>query len=139
MPRYFFHFTSHDDVSRDDVGTIFPSLEAAYLDGFRSVLEMSIDRLRVRDDPTNDSVDIADEGGCVLMSIPFAEVLRPRQKMAIRANRRVADGVIQACHRQMERSHTLRSELWAEFEMAESMLQSIRMKLEFLKAGNWPA
>lgn len=139
MPRFFFHFTSQDDVSRDEVGTVFPSLEAAYLDGCQSVLEMSIDKLRARDDPTNDSVEITDEVGRVLLNIPFSEVLRPRQKLGIQANRRATDGVIQACERQILRSHALRSELRAEYEKTQSMFQSIRTKLEILKAGHWPA
>ncbi len=80
MPRFFFHFTSQNDVSRDEVGTVFPSLEAAYLDSCQSALEMSIDKLRAREDPINDSVEIADESGRRLMNIPFAEVLRPSQK-----------------------------------------------------------
>src|ERR1700751_2845908 len=99
MPRFFFHFTSQGDVSRDEVGTEFPSLEAAYLDSCQSALEMSIDKLRVRDDPTNDSVEIADESGRLLMTIPFSEVIRPRQKRRIQTNRGATDGAIQACER----------------------------------------
>src|ERR1700757_2566168 len=111
MPRFFFHFTSQDAVSRDEVGTVFPSLEAAYLDVCQSALEMSIDKLRVRDDPANDSVEITDESGRLLMDIPFSEVLRPHQKAGVQANRRATDGIIQACERQLQRNNTLRSEL----------------------------
>ncbi len=139
MPRFFFHFMSQDDVSRDDIGTEFPSLEAAYLDGCQSALEMSIDKLRARDDPTNDSVEITDESGHLLMNIPFQEVLRPRQKFGIQTNRRASDGIIQACQRQMQRSHTLRSELRAEYEKTQSTFQSILTKLQTLKAKQWPA
>jgi hypothetical protein len=136
MPRFFFHFTSQGDVSRDEVGTVFPSLEAAYLDGCQSALEMSIDKLRVRDDPTNDSVDIADESGRLLMNIPFSEVLRPQQKPGM--NHRATDGIIQACERQVLRSNMLRSELQAEFEKAQSAFYSIHAKLAILKGGRWP-
>src|ERR1700758_400689 len=110
MPRFFFHFTSQNDVSRDEVGTVFPSLEAAYLDSCQSALEMSIDKLRAREDPINDSVEIADESGRHLMNIPFSEVLRPSQKTGLRANRRATDDIIEACERQIVRSNTLRSE-----------------------------
>jgi hypothetical protein len=129
MPRFFFHFTSQNDVSRDEVGTVFPSLEAAYLDSCQSALEMSIDKLRAREDPMNDSVEIADESGRLLMNIPFSEVLRPQQKAGLRANRRVTDDIIRACERQILRSNTLRSELQAEFEKARSAFHSIRAKL----------
>jgi hypothetical protein len=139
MPRFFFHFRSQDDVSRDEVGTVFPSLEAAYLDGCQSALEMSIDKLRARDDPTNDSVEITDESGRRLMNIPFSEVLRPRQKPGIQANRGATEGAIQACERQIRRTHTLRSELLAEYEKTQSTFRSIRTKLDVLKTVRWPA
>ena len=32
MPKFFFNYTARQDVSVDDTGTEFPSLEAAYLD-----------------------------------------------------------------------------------------------------------
>jgi Domain of unknown function (DUF6894) len=136
MPRFFFHFTSQGDVSRDEVGTEFPSLEAAYLDSCQSALEMSIDKLRVRDDPTNDSVEIADESGRLLMNIPFSEVLRPQQKPGV--NHRATAGIIQACERQVLRSAMLRSELQTEFEKTQSALHSIHGKLTILKGSRWP-
>jgi hypothetical protein len=139
MPRFFFHFMSQDDVSVDEVGTVFPSLEAAYLDGCQSALEISIDKLRARDDPTNDSVEIADESGRVLMNIPFSEVLRPRQKASIQTHRHATDDALQTCERQMLRNRKLRSELLAEYEKTQSTFESIRAKLEILKAGHWPA
>lgn len=138
MPRFFFHFTSQDGVSKDEVGTVFSSLEAAYLDCCQSALEISIDKLRARGDPTHDSIEITDESGRVLMNIPFLEVLRPRQKMDVRTNRRTTDGAIQACQRQMQRGHKLRSELRAEYEKTLSTFQAIRKKLEIIKAGHWP-
>lgn len=138
MPRFFFHFTSQGDVSRDEIGTVFSSLEAAYLDGCRSVLEMSIDKIRTRDDPTNDSVEITDESGRVLMNIPFLEIVRPRQKVAMEANRLATDHILQACQHQMQRSHMLRSELQAEYEKTHSTFQSIWMKLEIL-GRHWAA
>jgi hypothetical protein len=135
MPRFFFHFTSQNCVSRDDVGTVFPSLEAAYLDGCRSALEISIDKLRARDDPTDDEVEITDESGRMLLLIPFSEVLRPRQKMDIQASRQTMNRAIEDCRRQMTRSQALRSELRAEFEKIQSSFQSIRTKLTILEVN----
>jgi hypothetical protein len=138
MPRFFFHFISHDQVSRDEVGAVFSSLEAAYLDTCDAALEMSVESLRAHDDPTNDGFDIADEDGRLLMHIPFSEVLRPRQKVEIRANRHTTGRAIDACRRQMLRSRTLQSELRTEFEKTVSTFQSIQAKLANLKAGHWP-
>ena len=39
MPLFFFDFTSHGAIEKDDIGTEFPSLEEAYLDACRSALE----------------------------------------------------------------------------------------------------
>jgi hypothetical protein len=138
MPRFFFHFTSGDEVSRDEIGTVFPSLEAAYLDGCRSALEMSFDKLRLRDDPTNDSVEITDGSGRPLLNIPFSEVLRPQKQAGVQANRRATDSIIQACESQRLRSNTLRSELHAEFEKTQSAFHSIHATLASLKGGRWP-
>jgi hypothetical protein len=138
MPRFFFHFISRDEVGRDDVGTVFPSIEAAYLDAYEAVLGISFDKLRARDDPTNDVVEITDEGGCMLMQIPFSEVLIPRQKASIQTHHRATDDAIQTCQRQMLRNHTLRSELLAEFKKTQSAFLAIQAKLAILKGGHWP-
>jgi hypothetical protein len=138
MPRFFFHFISQDQVITDDVGLVFPSLEAAYLDSCNAALEISMERLRARDDPIDDGIEIADEDGRTLMHIPFSEVLRPRQKIRHQANCHTTSRAIQACRRQMLRGDTLRSELRAEFEKTRSTFQSIQAKLAILKAGRWP-
>jgi hypothetical protein len=85
---------------------------------------MSIERLRARDDPTNDGFVITDEGGRMLMHVPFLEVLGPRRKVNVQVNRRTTNRAIEACQRQMLRSHTLRSELRTEFEKTRSNLVS---------------
>jgi|SRR6185437_1166684 len=138
MPRFFFHFISQDRVTTDDVGLVFPSLEEAYLDSCNAALEISMERLRARDDPTNDGIEIADEDGRMLMHIPFSEVLRPGQKSNIQANYLTTNRAIQACRRQILRNDTLRSELRAEFEKSRCIFQSIQAKLAILKTGRWP-
>src|SRR5581483_3269514 len=104
MPRFFFHFTSQDQLGRDDIGAVFPSLEAAYLDAYKAVAEISFEKLRAHDDPTNDGVEIADAGGRTLMHIPFSEILRPHQKGRLPASRHATERAIQACQRQTLRS-----------------------------------
>src|SRR6266702_4364752 len=79
MPLFFFNHTSHDDVSVDESGTEFPSLEAAYLDTCKAILDISFEKLRERLDPNEDSFEIVSERGDLLVTIPFSEVLRPRQ------------------------------------------------------------
>src|SRR6201995_1925551 len=117
MPRFFFHFTDQD--GRDDIGTVFPSLEAAYLDAYKAVAEISFEKFRAHGDPTNDGVEIADEGGRMLMHIPFSEILKPHQKVSARGSRHTTNGAIQACQRQLLRSRTLWSELQTEFAITQ--------------------
>jgi len=138
MPRFFFHFTSHDEVGRDEIGTVFPSLEAAYLDAYEAVLGISFEKLRAQDDPTNDGVEIADEGGRILIHIPFSEILRPRRKVDIQANGHATNRAIQACQRQMLRSRTMWSELQTEFAKSQYAFRSIQAKLAILETGQWP-
>jgi hypothetical protein len=138
MPRFFFHFISHDHLSRDEVGTVFSSLEAAYLDTWNAALEMAMESLRAQDDPTNDGFEITDEDGRMLMHVPFSEVLRPRQKVPLQANRPTTSRAIEACQQQRLRGQTLQSELRTEFEKVVSTCQSIQAKLAILKAGHRP-
>jgi hypothetical protein len=137
MPRFFFHFTSPDQAGRDDVGIVFPSLEAAYLDAYKAVAEISFEKFRAHDDPTNDGVEIADEDGRTLMHIPFSEILRPHQQVSARASRHATDCAVQACQRQTLRSRTLWAELQTEFAKTQDTFRSIQSKLANLNTGRW--
>jgi uncharacterized protein DUF6894 len=132
MPRFFFHFTSQNQIGRDDIGTEFPSLEDAYLDACRAVAEISFEKLRAHDDPTNDEIEIADEAGRTLMNIPFSEILMPHEKTNARTSRHATDRAIQACQRQTLRGRTLWSELQTEFAKAQDAFRSIQSKLAIL-------
>ena len=52
MPRFFFHLEGANGVEADEIGVEFESLEAAYLDAYHAVLDISHDMLRERKDPT---------------------------------------------------------------------------------------
>jgi len=79
MPKFFFNHFSHDDVSIDEGGSDFPSLEAASPDTCNAILDISFEKLRERQDPTEDTFEIVSERGDLLLTIPFSEVLRPYQ------------------------------------------------------------
>ena len=63
MPLFFFNHSSAGSVCVDDLGTEFPSLEAAYLDTCDAVLDMAFEKLRTQQDPEDDSFDIIDVEG----------------------------------------------------------------------------
>lgn len=77
MPQFYFHLASPDGVSPDEVGSSFPDIEAAYLGACEAALEMSVDMLRRRHDPSRHRFEITNGDGEALFDIPFAEVLRP--------------------------------------------------------------
>lgn len=75
MPLFFFHLRTAQGVDRDDVGTPFPGLEAAYLDACRAIPEMVNGLFRDGLDPLRCVFEVTNEHGQHLMEVPFAERL----------------------------------------------------------------
>ena len=125
MPLFFFNHSSAGNVCVDDLGTEFPSLEAAYLDTCDAVLDIAFEKLRTQQDPEDDFFDIIDVEGHLLMHVPFSEVLRPRPAPKLPTVHR-SHQAIAACRREIVRSQLLKTELHAEFEKIQSALDIIR-------------
>jgi hypothetical protein len=128
MPVFFFNHSSEGKVCVDDIGTEFPSLEAAYLDTCDAVLDIAFEKLRTQRNPEDDSIDIMDVEGHTLMHVPFSEVLRPRRatKLPLLSRNHQA---IAACHQEVVRSQALRAELLAELAKTQSALELTRNNL----------
>ena len=78
MPKFHFNLISDSGgFTPDEVGLEFDTLDDAYLDVFRAILDISFDMLKARKDPHNHSFNIADPAGVVLLEVPFSEALRP--------------------------------------------------------------
>jgi hypothetical protein len=136
MPLFFFDFTSDGLIESDDTGSEFPSLEAAYLDACRSVLEIAFEKLRVRSDPDLDSVEILDARRRCLMRVPFSEVLRPKpsRSRALQAQRRQLIG---SCQHELTRCKRLKAEISEELGKMQATSSAIRASLARLqKAPN---
>ena len=139
MPKFFFNHTSHDDVSVDESGTEFPSLEAAYLDTCKAILDISFEKLRERLDPNEDSFEIVSERGDLLVTIPFSEVLRPRQPTDCSGSR--TEQLTATSARLTERHRVLTAEFNEELAIAEQTFRTIRSNLVRLDAAcsaYWP-
>src|SRR5260370_38969207 len=121
MARFFFNHCSAGDVSVDEIGTEYPSVEAAYLDTYDAMLEIAFEKLRTRRDPGQDSFEILDDCGHVLMHVPFSEVLRPHQPIRT-PTPYPGHQLIAACRQQMTRSKSLKAELREECSKARSTL-----------------
>ena len=132
MPRFFFDFSSGGTVVADDVGTEFPSLEEAYLDACRSALEMSFEKLRIRNDPNLDSVEILDAQGQSLMQVPFSDVLRPKPLRSPGRQDQCTD-IISSYQEQLVRRKRLRAEIDEELRKMQTTFGAIRANLDRLK------
>lgn len=135
MPRFFFHLRSPDSFSTDETGTEFSCLEDAYLETCDAILEMAMERLRARQNPTKDAFEIADEQGNVLMEVPFSEVLWPGA-VTNKPVRSETIRIFESCRRRAERSHVLQAEIRAEFQQARNTFSDIHANLARLAAAN---
>ena len=79
--RFFFALTGAGEPSRDEIGADFDSLDEAYLEACRAALEISFEMLRERNDPSSLKFEITDGQGVLLTDLPFAEVLRPGERL----------------------------------------------------------
>jgi hypothetical protein len=110
----------------DDIGTEFPSLEAAFLDTCDAVLDIAFEKLRTQQDRrtiplTSRMSQGARSCTCHSRSPPTAPGKIP---MVYRKRQAIA-----ACHREIVRSQTLKAELRVEFEKTQSALEVTRTNL----------
>lgn len=129
MPHFFFNHTSGGATFVDEVGTDFPSLEAAYLDTYEAALAIAFEKLRRRQDPITDSFEIIDDERNLLMQVPFSEVLRPAAATNTSTMRQKASLALDNCGRLVARNRRLKHELRAEFARTRGLFASIRANL----------
>ena len=77
MPHFFFDLCAPDSFERDAVGLSFESLDVAYLSASQAAMDISIDMLRERKDPSRHRFEVRDGEGRIVLELPFAEVLHP--------------------------------------------------------------
>ena len=128
MPRFFFNLSSQGNVSIDETGTDFSSLEAAYLETCGAILEMAIEKLREREDPGKDMFEITDERGNVLMQVPFSEVLRPQgaAKSNVKPEMMVT---LNNCLHQVTQCEALQADIREGFEQVKNTFSDIHATL----------
>jgi hypothetical protein len=129
MPLFFFNFTSQGEVSIDDTGTEFPSLESAYLSTCQAILEIAFEKLRARQDPEKDVFEIVDAQRTVLMMVPFLEVLRPRRPSNASVLREETRRLTRTSQLLLARSKALKAELLSEMERTKRLSDTINENL----------
>lgn len=105
MPRFFFNFLGDADSAADNVGCEFATLDLAYLDAYQSMVRIGADLLLEQKDPSVQRIEITDDGGVILMTLPFDEVFRRRVK------RRSTSSVSAGLRTQIESSRRLGSDI----------------------------
>jgi hypothetical protein len=75
MPRYFFHQVTKAGLVRDVEGTDLPDLEHARTEAIMDARSLMSDAIREGRDISSRSIQITDEQGSVLLTVPFAGTL----------------------------------------------------------------
>ena len=78
MPRYFFHV--YDDViAKDDEGMDLPNLAAARLNAIRGARDIISEQVRHGHLVLSHWIDVVDEGGATVLTLPFREAVDIRE------------------------------------------------------------
>ena len=75
MPRYFFHHVTRAGLVRDLEGTDLPDLEHARSEAILDARSLLAGAIREGRDISSRSIQISDEQGNVLLTVPFAEAV----------------------------------------------------------------
>jgi hypothetical protein len=128
MIHFFFHFRQGSQLSRDEEGSGFASLEDAYLDVHQAIQEMWEELLASRCDPRSCAFEICDGDGRLLMNVPFTEVLDSciRRHSVPPARTRPDYAEVAAT---IDRSVRLRSEVAESIRQTQDALDRIRAQL----------
>jgi hypothetical protein len=74
MPRYFFNLVMGKVVHYDRKGSDLEGAEAARQFALQSARDLTMRRLTHKALPSECSIEVADESGNVLLTVPFSEV-----------------------------------------------------------------
>ena len=127
MPHFFFDLSAPGRLDTDDCGVEFVHLEAAYLDICRAALEISVEMLHSRQDPSRFIFHIRDAHGRRLLDVPFREVLQPGAGVARSSVPRAVTAETVAAT--VARTQELKAELRAGFTAARETVRSARATL----------
>ncbi|ARO53929.1 hypothetical protein B2G69_07040 [Methylorubrum zatmanii] len=73
MPVFFFDVRWSRGLEADETGLDLASAEVAYLEACKAIPDLTVELMRMGDNPRDYSFEVADEAGRVLWRIPFTE------------------------------------------------------------------
>jgi hypothetical protein len=76
MPRYYLHFVAGSQRIADRVGSEFPDNKAALEEAYRAAREMVAERVLNGDTIEPESIEVVDEQGTLIDSVPLKSVFR---------------------------------------------------------------
>ena len=76
MPRFYFDIRIEAELLEDWEGTDLPDLEAARLAAIEDARSLMSDAVRIGYDIASRSIEIRNEAGEVLFSLPFSEAVK---------------------------------------------------------------
>jgi hypothetical protein len=123
MALFFFHLVSPNGYEVDEIGSEFPSMEMAYLEGHAAAAEMCTDIMRERQDPTRYQFEIFDDRGRFLIELLFSDIIRPNPVSAGRARIRPQ------LRAEIRRAGRLHDELRDELQRTRAALAECRATL----------
>jgi hypothetical protein len=75
VPRYFFHHVTKAGPVRDLEGTDLPDLEYARCEASLDARSLMSDAIREGRDISSRSIQISDDRGCILLTVPFIDAV----------------------------------------------------------------
>jgi len=78
MQRFYFNIRSEAGLLEDMEGTELPDLEAARVEAIEDARQLMSDAVRIGFDIASRSVEVRNEGGELVLFVPFAEAISRR-------------------------------------------------------------
>lgn len=129
MPRFFFHFSGLGDDGLDDIGCELDSLEVAFLEAHRGMIDIGAEMLLAHDNPSALAVEIVAESGESLMRLTYDEVLRRPTDRPSCGNDKPCPDLLARLQMQMESSRRLSAEVACAFEAVKATLANTRLMI----------
>jgi hypothetical protein len=131
--RYYFHLRIGGTISPDEIGLDLPDVETAYLEAFKAAEEMWSELLADGLDPLTRSFEIS-EGGQVLLTLPFREVLE-RARKGTAALPGLTQSLRAELAKRKELTATLRENVKSVRETIEDAQKTLEKAREILSRG----
>ena len=124
MSQFYFDLHTPTGPEPDETGSPFESLEAAYLDACQAALEISVELLRKREDPSRYRFEIRAADKRLLLDLPFKEVLNPRPRPLL-----APVDCSKTVKGRLRRARELQAEVHAGLAEARLSLEAVRATL----------